>query len=77
MTNPILDRVLSEVREANEASVTTRHSVYTSGLITDESSPVLDRVLSEVREANEASVTTRHSVYTSGLITDEEVGTPE
>ena len=71
MESRILDRVLSEVRNADVASQTTRHSVYTSGLMTDESSPVLDRVLSEVRNADVASQTTRHSVYTSGLIVDD------
>ena len=75
MSNSILERVLSEVRNADTTSVTTRHAVYTSGLITDESSPVLDRVLSEIRNADATSVTTRHAVYTSGLITDEKIDT--
>jgi hypothetical protein len=73
MTHLILDRILSEIKEAEGAGATTMHNVYTSGLIEDNDQPqneVLSRVLSEIKEAEASGMTTMHNVYTSGLIED-------
>ena len=74
-TNPILSRVLGEIKDAQGAqSATTAHSVYTSGVFEDgESNPILSRVLGEIKDAQGAqSATTAHSVYTSGVFEDGE-----
>jgi len=66
----ILNRVLREISENQKTDATTMHSVYTSGLIDDES-PVLSRVLDEIKNTTQSDQTTMHSVYTSGLIEDD------
>jgi len=74
MTNQILDRILSEIKEAESAGITTMHNTYTSGLIEDNVEPqneVLTRILSEIKDAEISGITTMHNTYTSGLIEDE------
>ncbi len=67
--NEILNRVLSDVKSAEEGGVARApHSSFVSGVFEEQENKILDRVLGEIKKAEEGGVARApHSSFVSGV----------